>query len=105
MSNSPSRPYRCPETLAHVDEFIDGELCASECDRIDQHLAVCAGCRAVYSREMRLKQLVAKACACRDVPADLRSRVLTTINAIRVSTENATFESVTIRTEIRRDNS
>lgn len=93
--------YLCAATLAHVDEFIDGELCARECDGIESHLLSCANCRAVFQRELDLKMAVRRACQCDDVPEEVRVRVLTRISQLRVDVGSATFETLTVRTEIR----
>ncbi|MDQ1246322.1 MAG: hypothetical protein QG597_690 [Actinomycetota bacterium] len=90
--------YLCAATMAHVDEFIDGELGPRECEGIEAHLLACPGCRAAFQREMDLKNIVRKACACSGVPDELKVRVLTRISQLRVDVEGTTFESLTIRT-------
>lgn len=90
------RSYTCAETMAHVDEFIDQELSPHECDRIDQHLAVCPPCRARYARNIAVKAMVRRACQCDAVPDDVRVKVLTRISQLRVSVEQATFSSLTV---------
>ena len=103
MSNE-SRPYRCTDTLVHVDEFVDSELGPSECDRIDAHLAQCGSCREAFAQHIELKAKIAQACACRGVPDDVRVQVRARISALRISVEAMTFESLTIRAEFpRRD--
>jgi mycothiol system anti-sigma-R factor len=84
--------------MAHVDEFIDGELGARECEGVEAHLLTCPGCRAAFQRELDLKNIVRKACACSGVPDELRVRVLTRISQLRIDVEATTFESLTIRT-------
>lgn len=90
--------YLCAATMAHVDEFIDGELGPRECEGIEAHLLTCASCRAAYQRELDLKNLVRRACACRGVPEDLKGRVLTRISELRIEVDGATFDSLTVRT-------
>lgn len=90
--------YLCAATMAHVDEFIDGELGSRECEGIEAHLLACPRCRAAFQRELDLKNIVRKACACSGVPDELRVKVLTRISQLRVDVEGATFESLTIRT-------
>ncbi len=89
--------YLCASTMAHVDEFIDGELGARECEGVEAHLLACPNCRAAYQRELDLKNMVRKACACRGVPDELKDRVLTRISQLRVEVESSTFESLTFR--------
>ncbi len=94
------RPYRCIDTLVHVDEFVDSELGPSECDRIDAHLAQCGSCRAEFARHIELKAKIAQACACREVPDDVRTQVLARISSLRISLDGLTFESLTIRRDV-----
>jgi mycothiol system anti-sigma-R factor len=90
--------YLCAATMAHVDEFIDGELGPRECEGIEAHLLTCGSCRTAYQRELDLKNLIRKACACRGVPDDLKGRVLTRISELRIEVDGATFDSLTVRT-------
>ena len=99
---SEARPYWCTDTLVHVDEFVDSELGPSECDRIDAHLAQCSSCREAFARHIELKAKIAQACACRGVPDDVRVQVRARISALRISVEEMTFESLTIRADFSR---
>ena len=91
-----ARSYTCAETMAHVDEFIDQELTPQECDRIDRHLAMCTTCRAAYARNIAVKALVRRACACSAAPDDLRVQIRTRISELRISVEQATFSSFSV---------
>ncbi len=95
--------YLCASTMAHVDEFIDGELGPRECEGVEAHLLVCPGCRAAYQRELDLKNMIRKACACSGVPDELKDRVLARISQLRVDLDGATFESLTFRATVYRD--
>ena len=94
--------YLCASTKAHVDEFIDGELGPRECEGVEAHLLVCPRCRAAYQRELDLKNIVRKACACSGVPDELKDRVLARISQLRVDVDGATFESLTFRAAVYR---
>jgi anti-sigma factor RsiW len=49
--------------FAHLSEYLDRELDASDCRRIEHHLACCDACRACFET---LAQTVA---LCREMPA------------------------------------
>ncbi|WP_018991521.1 anti-sigma factor family protein [Aromatoleum toluclasticum] len=46
---------RCEEVVAHLLEFLDGEIDIGRRERIEQHLAECRGCysRAEFERVLR----------------------------------------------------
>lgn len=94
--NGINQAYLCAATMAHVDEFIDGELSPHECEGVEAHLLGCPGCRSAFQRELDLKNLVRRACVCSDVPPDLKAAVLTRIQQLRIDVEHARFESLTI---------
>lgn len=93
--------YLCAATRAHADEFIDGELAPQEAAGVEAHLLACASCRQAFQRELDLKNLVRNACACEDVPEQVRVRVLARITELRLEPGVATFESLTIRADWR----
>lgn len=95
--------YLCASTMTHVDEFIDGELGAQESAGIERHLLACASCRRAYQRELDLKQMIRDACECRGVPAELKDRVLMRISELRIDLDGATFESLSFRAAVYRD--
>lgn len=96
-----NRAYLCAATLAHADEFIDGELGPQEAAGVEAHLLACANCRQAFQRELNLKHLVREACACEDVPDHVRVRVLARITELRLEPGIATFESLTVRADWR----
>lgn len=94
-----NRAYMCAATLAHADEFIDGELAPQEAAGVEDHLLACASCRQAFQRELNLKNLVRQACACDAVPDHVRVRVLARITELRLEPGIATFESLTIHAD------
>ncbi len=77
----------CAEVLERVYSYLDGELDASGHAKIRQHLDECAPCLREYGLEEVVKQLVHKCCGAEAVPGELRAKVLTRIQEIRVSME------------------
>ncbi len=74
----------CSEVLAKVYTYIDGELEEANCEEIREHLDECGPCLEEYGLEEAVKKLVAKHCGHDAVPEDLRSKVLSQIDAARV---------------------
>lgn len=59
---------RCREILAQLNDYADGELSAHVCRELEQHMAECPDCRAVYdtlSGTIRIYRSL------RDMPIDL----------------------------------
>jgi mycothiol system anti-sigma-R factor len=73
--------------------YIDGELDVSNCAEVRQHLAECGPCLREYGLEEVVKKLVHKHCGSDLVPGDLRSRVLTRIQQVRVELEVTEFRT------------
>jgi len=83
----------CSEVLARVYSYIDGELDSSNCRDIRQHLDECGPCLREYGLEEVVKKLVHKHCGHDQVPGDLRSRVLTRIQEVRVELEVIEYQA------------
>ena len=77
----------CTEVLDRVYGYLDGELDDLDCAKIRQHLDECGPCLREYGLEEVVKKLVHKHCGSDLVPSDLRSRVLTRIQQVRVELE------------------
>ena len=52
--------WTCDETRERLDDYVDGQLQASDRQRVEEHLLGCAGCRA---EERGLRALLAQAAA------------------------------------------
>jgi mycothiol system anti-sigma-R factor len=83
----------CSEVLARVASYIDGELEGADYSQIRQHLDECGPCLREYGLEEVVKKLVHKHCGSDLVPSDLRSRVLTRIQQVRVELEVTEYRS------------
>ena len=82
------RPHEtdCAEILDRVYLFLDRELDDGQVSyaAVEQHLDECAPCLRTYDLERVVKYLLARSCGCERAPAELRQRVLTRIQQIRV---------------------
>ncbi len=75
----------CTEVLERVYSYLDGELDDPGHAKIRQHLDECGPCLREYGLEEVIKQLVHKYCGYDAVPAELRAKVMTRIQQIRVT--------------------
>jgi mycothiol system anti-sigma-R factor len=73
----------CAQALARVYEYLDGELSASDLDRIREHLDDCGPCLRQYDLDTALKALVRRSCR-ESAPADLRDRIMVKITEVRI---------------------
>ena len=76
---------KCPEYVDRLYAYIDGELTAEQYEEIKAHLLDCPPCLTEYERDMLLKKLIKRACACEQAPEQLRSSILTRITYERTS--------------------
>jgi mycothiol system anti-sigma-R factor len=75
----------CGEALAHLYEYIDGEIGPEEHHRIAAHLQECGPCLAEFDVERIVKLIVARSC-CALAPGALRAKVQAQIAAtVRIS--------------------
>ncbi|HLQ57689.1 MAG TPA: mycothiol system anti-sigma-R factor [Streptosporangiaceae bacterium] len=83
------RPHEvpCSEVLARVYSYLDGEIEDAGCAEIREHLDECGPCLREYGLEEAVKRLVHKHCGAEPVPSDLRTKVLSRIQAVRVELE------------------
>jgi anti-sigma factor (TIGR02949 family) len=66
----------CPDALARMYEFMDGELDGAVRDEVAAHFEVCARCYPHLRFEERFRRRVQEAARRPEVPEGLRSRVL-----------------------------
>jgi mycothiol system anti-sigma-R factor len=83
----------CSEVLDAVYLYLDGEQDASSRDTIRLHLDECAPCLRQYGLEQAVKSLVARCCGNEPAPLDLRERVLTKIQQVRVEIEHVEYRA------------
>jgi anti-sigma factor (TIGR02949 family) len=65
----------CADALARLYEYLDHELLPHERDAVEQHLAVCEGCRRHYEFDARLLDRIRVQCRSERAPASIRRRV------------------------------
>ena len=83
----------CSEVLEAVYLYLDGEQDAEHHDKIRIHLDECSPCLRHYGLEQAVKVLVARSCGSDHAPGDLRDRVLTRIQQVRVEIEQVEFRA------------
>lgn len=83
----------CSEVLARVYSYIDGELDGISYAEIRQHLEECGPCLREYGLEEVVKKLVHKHCGHEMVPSELRARILTRIQEVRVELEVSEYRA------------
>ena len=83
------RPHEvpCSEVLARVYSYLDREIEDAGCAEIREHLDECGPCLREYGLEEAVKRLVHKHCGAEPVPSELRTKVLSRIQAVRVELE------------------
>ncbi len=68
-------PIDCKEVLREIELYLDGELLGGDCTEIEAHLSACGPCMDRSEFRRRLRELLARSCACDEVPPGLRERV------------------------------
>ena len=87
MSCGDPHEVDCAVVLDAVYTFLDDEADERTCAVVRQHLEECAPCLRRFGMERALKELVARSCGCDPVPDDLRAKVVTRIQQVRVEIE------------------
>ena len=87
MSCGKPHDVPCSEVLARVYTYLDGEIEDTSCAQIRQHLDECGPCLREYGLEEAVKRLVHKHCGNEDTPVELRTKVMTRIQAVRAELE------------------
>jgi mycothiol system anti-sigma-R factor len=77
--NDQRRATDCADVVLRLFEFVDDETEPFDRDRIQEHLDQCGSCLAEYERDLLIKALVRRACACEQAPPSLRSQIMTRI--------------------------
>jgi mycothiol system anti-sigma-R factor len=71
----------CDKFLLALDAYLDDELAVTETLQAQEHVERCASCQRVLASEASLHALVNRAVRDEEVPARLRNRILSDINA------------------------
>jgi mycothiol system anti-sigma-R factor len=93
MSCGKPHDVPCSEVLARVYDYLDGEIEESGLEQIREHLDECGPCLREYGLEEAVKRLVHKTCGSEKVPHELRTKVLTRIQAVQVELEVTEFRA------------
>ena len=93
MSCGKPHDVPCSEVLARVYTYLDGEIQETGYAEIREHLDECGPCLREYGLEEAVKRLVHKCCGAEKVPTDLRAKVLSRIQAVRVELEITEFRT------------
>jgi mycothiol system anti-sigma-R factor len=93
MSCGKPHEVPCSEVLARVYSYLDDEIDDSGCAKIRQHLDECGPCLREYGLEEAVKRLVHKHCGADPVPSELRTKVLSRLQAVRIELEISEFRA------------
>jgi mycothiol system anti-sigma-R factor len=87
MSCGKPHDVPCSEVLDRVYNYLDGEMDETSHTQVKLHLDECGPCLREYGLEEAVRRLVHRHCGHEPVPADLRQKVLTKIEALRSQIE------------------
>ena len=76
----------CSETVLRIFEFLDGEMNAADCARIQAHLEECGPCLREYHIDQALKAMVKRSCSHEPAPVELRTTILHRLTLVRIET-------------------
>lgn len=70
----------CHELISSLSDFIDGELEAELCAKIERHLAECQNCRIVVDTLRKTITLYQQTNLDTEIPTEVRSRLFKRLN-------------------------
>lgn len=70
----------CHELISSLSDFIDGELEAELCAKIERHLAECQNCRIVVDTLRKTITLYQQTSFDTEMPTEVRSRLFKRLN-------------------------
>ncbi|WP_226345156.1 mycothiol system anti-sigma-R factor [Agilicoccus flavus] len=88
IPETPDGRTDCTEFALRAYEYIDQEMTVEDCDRVRRHLDECAECFGEYERDVVLKALIRRSCACEEAPVALRLQIMTRITLAYGSTSD-----------------
>ncbi len=83
----------CSDVLEAVYLYLDGEQQGEDREHIRIHLDECAPCLRQYGLEQAVKALVARCCGSDPAPDELRLRVMSRIQEVRVEIEQLEYRA------------
>ena len=78
----------CSETVMRIFEFLDGEMSADDCRRMQAHLDECEPCLREYQMDQALKMVIKRSCGCEAAPVELRTTILRRLTMVRIETSD-----------------
>ncbi len=78
----------CSETVMRIFEFLDGEMSADDCRRMQAHLDECGPCLREYHVDQALKMVIKRSCGCETAPVELRTTILRRLTMVRIETSD-----------------
>ncbi|MDE9365884.1 mycothiol system anti-sigma-R factor [Luteipulveratus sp. YIM 133132] len=70
----------CQAVMEQIYAYLDGELDRASQERLKHHLLECPPCVDEYERDLLLKSLLQRSCACEEAPTALRAQIMTRIS-------------------------
>ena len=86
-SGHASEKVDCTETVLRIFEFLDGEMGADDCRRMQAHLDECGPCLREYQMDQALKMVIKRSCGCETAPVELRTTILRRLTMVRIETD------------------
>ncbi len=74
----------CTETVLRIFEFLDGEMSADDCRRMQAHLDDCGPCLREYHVDQALKMVIKRSCGSETAPVELRTTILRRLTMVRI---------------------
>jgi anti-sigma factor (TIGR02949 family) len=85
---SPLRRFTCEEAFRRLDDFLDGELSATEMHLIQEHLEICEGCAREFTFENSVLRNVRARLRDVHMPPELSDRVRQLVALVLRDQEN-----------------
>jgi predicted anti-sigma-YlaC factor YlaD len=73
--NAHSHSDQCSSLLGNLSDFIDGELRADLCAKIEEHMKTCENCRIVVDTLKKTVELYEKNSVSAELPFDVKERL------------------------------
>ena len=74
----------CDAAVMRLFEFLDGEMGAVDCVRLQQHLHDCAPCLREFEIDQALKALVKRSCGPAQAPPQLRTVIMQRVTTVHI---------------------
>ncbi len=71
----------CEQILEEIEVYLDGELSAEECRRIERHMADCPACFDREQFQRSLREIIRRKCGSAEMPPGLADRIRRAISS------------------------